>query len=55
MQQAEEYINLRLYRIKDSVNVSQVEQDCKFYAKDLERQGDTGNRYVKNNFVHEYC
>ena len=44
VQQAEEYINLRLYRIKDSVNVSQVGQGYKFYPKDLERQGDTGNR-----------
>ncbi|CAM4746328.1 unnamed protein product [Rotaria magnacalcarata] len=41
-QQAEEYINLRLYRIKDSIDISQITQDYKFYPKDLERQGDTG-------------
>ncbi|CAF0958320.1 unnamed protein product [Adineta ricciae] len=50
VQQAEEYINLRLYRIKDSVNVSQVEQGCKFYPKDLERQGDTGS-YINKREV----
>ncbi|CAF0773042.1 unnamed protein product [Rotaria sordida] len=53
-QQAEEYINLRLYRIKDSIDVSQITQDYKFYPKDLERQGDTGPYITKREVTGRF-
>lgn len=48
VEQAEEYINLRLYRVRETMSnaehsrIPQMAEGYKFYPKDLERQGDTG-------------
>ncbi|CAF3728593.1 unnamed protein product [Adineta steineri] len=54
VQQAEEYINLRLYKIKDSIDMSQVGEGHKYYPKDLERQDDTGAYINKREVVGRF-